>query len=136
MKPLKSIVFVLGIAVAGVLVGILASHASARLLSQSNQAAQQCPAKGINHRVTISHDRVSQPHVLAARCDSLTITNQDQQLREIAFGAHYDHQAYDGVTEKTLGPGQGLTVSLIQTGSFSYHDHAGERVQGDFTVNP
>lgn len=86
------------------------------------------------HRVIIQNDKVLPAHVEAKKCDSLTIVNQDNQQRLIAFGRHDNHISYDGVSEKLLNQGQNLTVTLVRPGTYLFHDHEDPAVAGTFTV--
>ena len=89
-----------------------------------------------NHNIIIQNGVTTPSHVLARQCDLLTIINQDEEGREVAFGLHENHTPYDGVAEKYLVKDQSITVTLIQTGSFRVHDHIHDEVQATFTVNP
>jgi hypothetical protein len=91
-------------------------------------------AHGVAHLATIKNAQVSASQVSAKRCDTLTIVNEDAIEREIAFGVHDNHVPYDGVGERVLGKGQSLTVTLDQRGSFRWHDHLHDEVEGRFTV--
>jgi len=95
-----------------------------------------CPQAGQRLVVSIRNSEVLPRHTRAARCSRLTINNFDNQVRLVAFGEHDNHQPYDGVTEKVLAQGQSLTITLNQTGTFRFHDHLEDSVQGDFTVVP
>ncbi|HVS58551.1 MAG TPA: cupredoxin domain-containing protein [Candidatus Saccharimonadales bacterium] len=95
----------------------------------------QCHAHGTTHVVTIKDDRLSTPHVDAALCDTLTIANDDSVLRLVAFGPHDHHEPYDGVSEKVLSQGQSVTVTLNQAGTYLFHDHLHDEIEGSFTVS-
>jgi len=125
-----AIVLVSGGAVAGSF--ILARH----VLGDSSFGATTatCTTTGVAHTVTIANGEVSPQHTDAALCDTLTILSKDNRIRLMAFGAHDDHQPYDGVGEKTLEQNQSFTVTLDQAGTFTFHDHLDDRVQGTFTV--
>jgi plastocyanin len=103
--------------------------------SSSEAAVASCTTKGIAHAVTIESNVVSPQHTDAALCDTLTIVSMDNRIRLIAFGTHDDHQPYDGVSEKTLEKNQSFTVTLDQAGTFTFHDHLEESVEGTFTVS-
>jgi plastocyanin len=90
--------------------------------------------QGRAYHATIRNARVSSALVAAKRCDTLTITNEDTAAREVAFGIHDHHVPYDGVSERVLNKGQSLTVTLDQTGTFRWHDHLHDEVEGRFTV--
>lgn len=85
------------------------------------------------HTVVI-HDAMLPQHTTAKLCDKLTIANEDNQLRLVAFGVHEHHTPYDGITEELLAKGQSLTVTLNQAGTFLFHDHLEDQVNGTFTV--
>ncbi len=99
-------------------------------------AAQFPPCTGSHavHKFVIQNDKMVPAHTKAARCDTLIITNMDDRPRIIAFGKHDKHVAYDGVTERYLSPEGEFDVTLIQPGTFLFHDHNQEEVAGTFTV--
>jgi hypothetical protein len=92
--------------------------------------------KGIHatHKVVIQDGQVIPAHTVADKCDTLTIVNLDSQDRLMAFGRHESHISYDGISEKDLSHGQNLTVTLIRSGDYLFHDHLDDSVRGDFTV--
>lgn len=90
--------------------------------------------RGAAYHVTIKDAQVRASQLRAKRCDTLTIVNEDAVEREIAFGLHDHHVPYDGVAERVLGQGQSLTVTLDQRGSFRWHDHLHDEVEGRFMV--
>jgi plastocyanin len=95
-----------------------------------------CIQVGSAHTVVIKDSQLNSPAITAKRCDSLTIKNLDSTIREVGFGPHDHHQPYDGIAEKVLRQDQSLTVTLVQTGTFDYHDHFHDEVAGTFTVLP
>lgn len=86
------------------------------------------------YMAVIRNGQVAPTRTVARKCDRLTITNQDNRVRLIAFGPHDRHISYDGVSERVLAQGQSLTVTLITSGTFIFHDHTDPAVQGVFTV--
>jgi len=108
-----------------ILAGEPSSHASSTVA---------CTTYGVDHLVTIKDDRASQTTIVGRLCDTLTIVNEDPTFREIAFGPHEEHQAYDGVTAKLLEKGQSLKVVMNQVGAYHFHDHIHDEVEGDFIV--
>lgn len=92
-------------------------------------------ATSAEHIVTISGGKLSTYNLNTKLCDTLTIVNSDDQLRLMAFGVHEKHQTYSGVTEETLKPGERMTVTLEQAGTFTFHDHLHDEVKGTFTVH-
>ena len=105
-------------------------------LRGSHSAADGCRPTGtpVVHKAVIHDGKVSGGHLTAKLCDTLQITNEDGISREVAFGLHEHHEPYDGVTERVLGKGDSFVVTLNQAGSFRWHDHLHDEVQGFFTV--
>jgi hypothetical protein len=95
---------------------------------------QGCSSHHVSHFVTIKDSVVSPENTVASKCDTLTIKNLDDVDRMVAFGVHEMHTAYDGVEERDLLGNQEFTVTLIQTGSFKFHDHMHDEVAGTFQV--
>jgi hypothetical protein len=87
-----------------------------------------------NHVIVVKDNKASPPNTIGNRCDTLMITNLDDISRKIAFGLHDNHVRYDGVDEQALSKGQTLTITLIQTGYFSLHDHLDEKAFATFQV--
>jgi hypothetical protein len=108
---------------------------SSSYLDQSYASSHHgCLPPPIIHKVIIHNNNVTPSNIVGLKCDALTITNGDDIQRLIAFGPHEHHVAYDGITEHMLMKNQSLTVTLVQVGSFRFHDHIHDEVQGTFTV--
>jgi plastocyanin len=105
-------------------------HAPAEAVS----ATITCPGKGTGHTVIIAHNTMQPTRVQAKACDTLTITNTDGTTREMAFGKHDHHQAYDGITEKNLKKDESFTVTLDEVGNYTFHDHLHDELVGSLTV--
>lgn len=88
----------------------------------------------VEHSVVIRDDKVSPQATTGKVCDTMKITNDDDVTRLMAFGVHDHHQAYDGVTDRILHKGESMTVTFDQVGSFHFHDHLHDEVEGYFTV--
>jgi hypothetical protein len=88
------------------------------------------------HRVIIENGAVVPKHTSARHCDTLVITNLDKQQRLMAFGKHDKHISYDGVSEQLVAQEQSLTVRLVSTGTYLFHDHEADETSGTFTVSP
>lgn len=104
---------------------------------ESNKAASAyppCSGKHAVHEVVIQNNKAVPAHTDGKRCDTLVITNLDDQDRVIAFGPHEHHVAYDGISERYLNQGGTFRVTLVQPGNFRFHDHIDDVVQGTFTV--
>ena len=98
-------------------------------------SADVCKTTGVIHTVVIADDRVTPSGtVRASLCDQLKITNQDTEAREIAFGPHEHHVPYDSVAERVLNKGQSLTIILNKSGTYHWHDHEHDEVEGYFNV--
>ena len=121
------------VVIAGGSVFALAQHRTSD--SPKTPAAVQCRGQHASHVVTIKDSIMSPVRTQASLCDTLTITNDDDALRLLAFGPHDHHMPYDGVTEKLLQQGQSLTVTLDQAGAFTFHDHLHDSLVGQFTVH-
>ena len=89
---------------------------------------------GRMHEVTIRNGAVTPAVTIADKCDRLAIINLDGRQRLMAFGPHDNHVSYDGVSEKLLSTGDRLEITLIRTGTFTFHDHEQEDVAGSFIV--
>ncbi len=132
---MKRLLFVAAMVVAITTVIAGTIFASLSYLSSNNTNKPTACTRGPHHwTVLIDHDHLSSDAITARQCDTLTITNGDDQLRLMAFGPHDDHQAYDGIAQQTLTKGQSLTVALNQTGTFTFHDHLHDELIGVFTV--
>jgi plastocyanin len=107
------------------------------LLANRHSAANSgvCGTNGPLHQVTIQNNRVSPENTDARLCDRLQFTNEDNTIREIAFGPHEHHVPYDGVTAKVLYQHQSFTITLNKLGQYHFHDHIHDEVTGFFTVS-
>lgn len=133
-SPLKIGLYVIAVAVVSIATifgAIWVSHIES---DKAASAYPKCTGKHIVHQVIIKNDKVVPEHTDAKRCDTLTITNTDDVPRIIAFGPHEHHVAYDGVTERYETQNGRFTVTLVQPGTFRFHDHENDAVQGTFTV--
>lgn len=131
MKRTLSAAILFALLVVVICIGVV--FAATHYLS-STDPSNPCPTTGVVHRVIAKNGAFVPQHTDAKFCDVLTITNLDQQQRLVAFGPHENHVAYDGVSERLLAQGQSLTLTLIQSGSFLFHDHLDDSVVGSFTV--
>jgi cytochrome o ubiquinol oxidase subunit IV len=95
-----------------------------------------CQGTHENHQVTIRDGRVTPVHVEAQLCDTLTFLNQDEEVREIAFGLHPQHSGYSGEDELLVRKGRGKTITLNQVGTYRFHDHLEPDIAGSFRVLP
>ncbi len=113
----------------------MAVYLAQGMLNNTNKAKPICPSgQRSSHEVIVQNGNVSPSNTIAPLCDTLTITNLDDAPIVLAFGLHIDHKSYDGISERFLTKGQRLTITLIQSGSFIFHDHIQDKIQGTFTV--
>ena len=137
MKIKPILLLVSALAGAGIVVWLVAFAANSFLAAESKPKQPEtvsCTTHGDDHHVVIKDDKPSQTVIIGRLCDTLTITNDDAVIREMAFGPHEDHQVYDGVTVKLLEKNQSFTVVMDKTGTYHFHDHIHDEVAGDFTV--
>lgn len=125
-KLIITLAVIIGIGLGGTGMLVLARPAAGAGCSPSAASA--------THNVMIMDSSVEPAHVTAKRCDTITFTNMDSVAREIAFGPHENHVPYDGIAEKVLNTGESFTITLNQVGSFRWHDHLHDSVQGTFVV--
>lgn len=139
MKQLKNLGFLAGflILIAFVILGGygVSKHFFSAQDATAKAAVVDCKVRGASHVVLIQNDKPNPQHTNGKLCETLTITNADNEIRLMAFGPHENHQPYDGITEKVLGPNQSFTVVLNEVGTYHFHDHIHDEVTGDFTVS-
>lgn len=130
-RPIKAVIFTLTVVA---LTG-LAAYGAVRLSDQLSSAnTPGCSQEGANHLVTIKNGEVMPNHTTGKLCDTLTIRNEDDVTRFMAFGQHDNHQAYDGVSERTLTKNQSFTIVMNKAGEYLFHDHLHDEVHGTFTA--
>jgi hypothetical protein len=119
-------IFIVVVIVLALGIGLMSGHSAGSTCQGSGTVAR--------HTIVITNSKVSDDKIQGKLCDTLTITNDDAVIREVAFGPHEHHVPYDGVAERLLSKGQSLTITLNQAGSFHWHDHIHDEVEGYFTV--
>ena len=134
-KRAANIMIVLGVALslAGLTVGVSALSGQ-YLNKKTTQNAKACTKDGKNLIVHIKNNSVSEPQITAHRCDVLTIENLDDMDRLIAFGQHDRHISYDGISTQALKKDESFTIQLDVSGTYRFHDHYHDEVQGEFLV--
>lgn len=100
------------------------------------QKTGACDDIGENHKIIIKDGKVTPAHTYAHLCDSMSFINEDDRVRDMAFGAHPNHELYGGESEETVRKGYPKTLTLNQAGTYQYHDHLDPTVNGFFTVEP
>jgi hypothetical protein len=113
-----------------VLIVVVAGGALTIGLLSSKLSGDRCAA----HEVTIENDKVSPRTTTGKVCGTMTITNKDDVTRLIAFGDHDHHIPYDGIEDRLLHKGESVTLTFDAVGSFHFHDHMHDEVEGYFTV--
>lgn len=93
-----------------------------------------CQNLGNNHKVIISNDMVTTPHVYARLCDTLTFINEDENPRRISFGIYPDHSSYAGNNDIAVRKGRTKSMTLNKTGDYQFHDYDNPAIGGGFTV--
>jgi cytochrome o ubiquinol oxidase subunit IV len=88
------------------------------------------------HQVTIRNGTVDPNRTEARFCDRLLIINEDDEVREITFGTHPQHESYAGESELVVRKGRAKTLILNEPGSYQFHDHLDSETAGYFTVKP
>lgn len=94
-----------------------------------------CHGTGQNHQIILKAGKVTPANTAARLCDTLTFINQDDQVREIGFGSHPVHDGYAGQDDLLVRKGKNKTLTLNQTGAYSFHDHLDPSVEGNFMVS-
>jgi hypothetical protein len=135
MTKNKSLIIVASVVLGGILVLAATYFFIGPLLSNHEAVAKEtCPVTGKVHTAVIQNEKITPNTIDARTCDVLTMINQDDKPRLMAFGKHQDHIMYSGVTEKRLEKGQSLAVTLTEKGAYLFHDHFDESVEATFTV--
>lgn len=136
-KKAKVIVLSIGVLLlmmATIPAAIWVTHTQAAELGNDSLRCQQDTARHVALTVTLQNEQAVPSHITGKACDTLTISNADTKDRLIAFGSHEHHISYDGVSERVLAQGQSLTVVLVKSGTYLFHDHTDPAVKGSFTV--
>ncbi len=100
------------------------------------QATGACQEIGTHYEVIIKNYVASPRHIDARQCDTLTFINEDDQVKDMAFGEHPNHTAYAGQLDIITYNGHPETFTLSQIGTYKFHDHLHEDTNGSFTVAP
>jgi hypothetical protein len=135
MMKKSSLLGIVGIVVVvGGVVFLSLSLSGNYLGSKREKTGIECQQIGTEHFVNIKDNKMEPKETRASLCDKLTVTNQDNKLRRIAFGEHDQHVAYNGVIEKILRQDQSFTVVLNESGTFTFHDHLQEETTATFII--
>lgn len=104
-------------------------------LQHSKATSDSCNGKpSVLHKVAVRNNMLRPTATYGKLCDQITFTNYDHVTREMAFGPHEEHVAYDGIAEKILNQNQSFTITLNAEGKYYVHDHNHDEAGGYFTV--
>ncbi|MGZ6004526.1 MAG: hypothetical protein ACXWLH_00050 [Candidatus Saccharimonadales bacterium] len=105
-------------------------------LGESGRLTGKCGNSPHTHySLTVKSEAIMPDHLYAKLCDTMTVVNDSNKGRLMAFGPHEDHLPYDGITERYLNISEEFTVTLDQHGTFLIHDHNQPEVNALFTVS-
>lgn len=93
-----------------------------------------CQGKHNNHQIMFMDGAVTPTTTNADKCDTLTFINHENKTVIVGFGDHAGHTPYAGVTEYDIPPGRNKTITLSETGNFTFHNHLDVETNGSFTV--
>lgn len=102
----------------------------------SGRATGACQGANANHMVMIKNSEVSPQNTEAHRCDLLIFMDDDNASHTLAFGSVQKPVSYGGIFEVTITGGQSKSITLNQTGDFSFYDQSNHNITGHFTVKP
>jgi hypothetical protein len=133
-KQKAGLILVASLLVMGAVIplGIWVTHTPSAELGNGRLRCESGTQGHAFHTVVIRNGTVTPSQVAAQKCDTLTILNLDSQKRLITFSSRNVPISYDGVSARTLARNQSLSITLIQTGAFTFHGNTG--VMGSFTV--
>ncbi len=94
-----------------------------------------CEGQNPNHLVMIMDGTVTPSATNAHKCDTLTFQNHGSGTLHIAFGDGSTKPAYAGVDGYSILAGQNETVTLSQSGTYTFHDAHNPTIAGSFTVS-
>ncbi len=89
-----------------------------------------CQQLNTNHQIIILDGYAKPFTVTAKKCDSLTFINKDSASKNIKFNS-----TYAGETNLKIEKNKTETITLSETGTYSFYDTFNEATVGSFTVN-
>jgi len=95
-----------------------------------------CKGQHENHQVMLMDGTASPRLTVAQQCDTLTFMNHDEETKEVTFGMHPERIHYAGEDGYTIRAGQNKTITLSESGTYSFYDNLRPQTAGEFTVNP
>jgi cytochrome o ubiquinol oxidase operon protein cyoD len=153
-KPLYNVAFFAGtVAIIAFVVGgslFIMSHLHYNMLPPADTAKQlaegeaipqvegnktgACQGTKANHQVIMLGSVVSPMQIQAELCDTISFTNQDSVSHQITFGTPASPTTYAGQATITIRKGKSETVTLNQTGTYSYYNPLNTKAIAKFTV--
>lgn len=100
------------------------------------QETGACAQNKDSHLVIIQDGRVTPGLIEAQRCDTLSFINEDDQVYTIVFQSGSEAVSYGGEDELVLDDGRAETITLNETGAFSFSEQDLPELSGQFTVVP
>jgi cytochrome o ubiquinol oxidase operon protein cyoD len=121
----------------------MASQDTAKQLAESEAISQvegtktgACQQVKANHKIIITHGKISPLQTEANLCDTLSFINQDSVPHKISFGTPTKPETYGGQTGLSVRKGLGETITLNQAGTYQFYDRLSPDITGNFTVWP
>jgi len=118
----------------GLILSVLGTGVGIMVVGHQSGSSACTGERRRSYSVVIRDSVQSATVIHANRCDKISFTNQDKVAREIGFGNHDDHVPYDGIAERVLNKGDSFVITLNQTGTFHWHDHLHDELNGTFSV--
>ncbi len=98
------------------------------------QSTGACQSTNTNYQVVFTDSAVGPRTATTKICDTLTFVNDGEELLEVTFGEHDQHVPYAGNKRLLIKSGHSKTITLSDTGSYKFHDHLRDELNGVFTV--
>lgn len=95
-----------------------------------------CAENRKNHVVSVIQGVVTPTNLQAGLCDTLTFVDYGGAAREFNFGVYPESESYGGEYEVKIGGGRPETITLNQSGVFSFYDALDPSIAGSFSVAP
>jgi hypothetical protein len=102
----------------------------------SGKLTGACQGNNDNHIVVIEGDVIRSGHIEAKRCDTLTLTNNDESDRMFSFTSQGSSVSYGGVDEVVVKHSKSKIITLNETGEFNFRDSTDHGIMGSFSVTP
>ena len=100
----------------------------------SGERTGACRTLHTNHVVVIQDGKVNPSLTVALKCDTLTFIDKDTVDVQLNFGTRSKRAPFAGLTGIALRKEHTKTITLSQTGTFSFYDNGRPSVTGSFAV--